>query len=267
MEDHLAFVGSVPEKYDRYMGPIFFEPYAADLTSRLPAREGLRVLELACGTGIATRCLRDSLPVGALLVATDLNGPMIERARSKFRPDEHVEWQEADATALPFADGSFDVVVCQFGVMFFPDKLAAFREAQRVLGPGGEFLFSVWDALENNQLSLVAARAIGEFFPSDPPNFYDVPFGFHDTRRIESMLASAGFESSEILLVEKPGISATAVEAAVALVEGTPMIGQVLARAHLPVSEVVSAVAKAIADRFGDAPVQSTLTALLCRAR
>jgi SAM-dependent methyltransferase len=227
----------------------------------------MHVLELACGTGIVTRRLRDWLPSDARLVASDLNGAMIEQARTKFRSDEHVEWQEADATNLPFADQSFDIAVCQFGVMFFSDKPAAFREAHRVLAPGGEFLFSVWGTLENNELSLVAERAIATFFHSDPPKFYGVPFGFHDPVQIKSMLASAGFESPEVVVVEKPSVCASAVDAAVALVEGTPMIGQVLARAQVAVSEVVNAVAQAIAGRFGDTTVQSTLTALLCRAR
>src|SRR6185436_8265689 len=117
-----AFVGSIPENYDRYLGPVLFEPYAADLVDRLALAERADVLELACGTGIVTRRLRDHLGPGARLVATDLNQAMIEYAQTKFASEDSTEWKQADATDLPFADQSFDAVVCQFGLMFFPDK-------------------------------------------------------------------------------------------------------------------------------------------------
>jgi ubiquinone/menaquinone biosynthesis C-methylase UbiE len=267
MQQHATFIGSVPEKYDRYMGPIFFEPYAEDLVGRLHTFSGMRVLELACGTGIVTRLLRDALPPDAKLLATDLNDAMINQARSKFERDGGVEWRQADAMALPFAAQSFDAAICQFGVMFFPDKLAGFREAYRVLDAGGVFLFSVWDAIEKNQLSFVAAQAVGRFFSVDPPDFYRVPFGFHDRDQITAQLAAVGFSNVEITSVRKRGEAESANDAAIALVEGTPMIGQLLARSEVRASEVVNAVAIAIGERFGDKPVQSTLTALVCTAQ
>jgi SAM-dependent methyltransferase len=151
--------------------------------------------------------------------------------------------------------------------MFFPDKPAAFREAYRVLDDGGVFLFSVWDSIEENPLSLVAAQAAGRLFSADPPEFYKVPFGFHDREQITALLAEAGFSNVEITNVRKRGDAASANDAAIALVEGTPMIGQLLARSEVRVSEVVNAVAIAIGERFGDTPVQSTLTALVCTAQ
>ncbi len=267
MQQHAAFIGSVPEMYDRYMGPIFFEPYAEDLIGRLHTFPGMRVLELACGTGIVTRRLRDALPPDAKLLATDLNEAMINRARSKFERDGEVEWRQADATALPFAAQSFDTAICQFGVMFFPDKLAGFREAYRVLDAGGVFLFSVWDTIEENQLSFVAAQAVGRFFSADRPDVYGVPFGFHDREQITAMLAEVGFSNVEIISVRKRGDAESANDAAIALVEGTPMIGHLLEGSEVRVSEVVNAVALAIGERFGDGPVQSTLTALVCTAQ
>jgi ubiquinone/menaquinone biosynthesis C-methylase UbiE len=145
-EQSARFTGDIPTNYDRGMGPHLFVDYAADLARRVAAARPLRVLEIAAGTGIVTRLLRDILPVTADLVASDLNPPMLDVARQKFRAGERIEFQPADANALPFPDGAFDAVVCQFGVMFFPDKLRAFAEAFRVLKPGGRFLFSVWDA-------------------------------------------------------------------------------------------------------------------------
>ena len=261
-----VFAGRVPEQYDRYMGPIFFEQYAKDLAARLPVRPGMRVLELACGTGIVTRQLRDALPADASLVATDLNPPMIAQAATKFRSGESIEFRQADATRLAFADGAFDAVICQFGAMFFPDKAAAFREAFRVLAAGGVFLFSVWDALEKNELSLVATRAIAAFFPSNPPDFYQIPFGFHNRPEIAAMISAAGFDAVELTTVVKPAIAATAHDAAVALVEGTPMIALIAERGADP-EEIVNGTARAIRERFGDHPVSTVMTAIVCTAR
>lgn len=267
MEERSAFVGSIPENYDRLMGPIFFEPYAEDLAERLRASGAKRVLELACGTGIVTRRLLEVLPADGMLVATDLNEPMIEQARAKFGAGDRVEFRQADALALPFPDGAFDAVVCQFGVMFFPDKPRSFREASRVLAPGGTYLFNVWRALAENELTAVADHAIARFFPDDPPDFFATPFGFHDAQSITLMLARAGFDRIEIVTVEKPGVSASARDAAVGLLQGTPMAGQLAARAPGSVPAIVDAAAAAIRERFGDNPVRSTMSALVCRAR
>ncbi len=151
-----AFVGSIPENYDRYLGPVLFDPYAADLVSRLNVSADASVLELACGTGIVTRRLRDRLGSEVRLIATDLNDAMLSYAARKFKPEDAIEWKQADAADLPFADQSFDAVVCQFGLMFVPDKERALSETYRVLKPGGTFLFNVWDAIEYNELAHIA---------------------------------------------------------------------------------------------------------------
>ena len=186
------FAGSIPAAYDRYLGPVLFQPYAEDLAARLKVDANGSVLELACGTGILTRILRDRLPAATRLVATDLNEPMIENAAQKFRQGEAVEWRQADASSLPFDDASFDAVVCQFGIMFVPDKALSAREAHRVLKPGGVFLFNVWDSMEYNDLGRIAHETISSFFEKDPPTFYQVPFGYHDQNEIRRVLESAG---------------------------------------------------------------------------
>jgi SAM-dependent methyltransferase len=248
------------------MGPIFFEPYAADLVKRLPVFQEMRVLELACGTGIVTRQLRDYLPKSASLVATDLNEAMIDRARGKFSPEENVEWKQVDATSLPFSDASFDAVVCQFGLMFFADKEAAVREVHRVLVQGGTFLFNVWDAMEHNELSLIAHETVGNLFRNNPPDFYQIPFGFHDPRQIETLLEGCGFEDAQVTIVTKSGTCSFAKDAATGLVEGNPIIGQILERKPADVSVIVETVATAIRSRCGDAPVQSKMQALVWSA-
>ncbi|MFN6962326.1 MAG: class I SAM-dependent methyltransferase [Pyrinomonadaceae bacterium] len=260
-----AFTGSVPENYDRYMGPMFFVPYANDIAERLPPL-AQNVLEIACGTGISTRAIRDAMPAEARLVATDLNDGMIEQARGKFAEGEHVEFRQADAADLPFEDASFDVVVCQFGVMFFPDKSAAFGEIHRVLAPGGTFLFNVWDRLERNEISQAVDDAVRELFPDDPPRFYETPFGFNDPPTIQALLEGAGFVDIGYTFVELPCVAASAEDAARGLIQGTPMVGQIMER-HPDVEAVTAAVAEKIRSRFGDDPINTKMQAIVWTAR
>src|SRR5919206_2122742 len=179
-DTYRLFEGSIPETYDRYLGPLLFEPYARDLAARLADLAPARVLETAAGTGVATRALVRALPAGAVIIATDLNRPMLDLAAARLETAE-VTWQQADALALPFADGTFDAVVCQFGAMFFPDKAAAHREARRVLRRGGRFVLSVWDRLERNELAQLVDGAVAARFPEDPPRFLArVPYDYHD---------------------------------------------------------------------------------------
>lgn len=166
----------MPERYDRYLVPLLFDDYATDLTARLPQRDGLRVLEIAAGTGAVTRHLRRALPADATLVATDLNDAMLEYAGAAVGEDG-IEWRQADAQALPFEGASFDVVVCQFGYMFLPDKVAGFREARRVLDEDGLLLASVWNGFDENEVARVLQDLLGERFPDDPPRFLDTPYG------------------------------------------------------------------------------------------
>src|SRR5512146_1561151 len=178
------FTGSIPQLYETYLVPLIFEPYAAELASRLArqASTTTHVLEIAAGTGVLTRALSAALPEHAAIIATDLNQPMLEHAAAlgTARP---VDWRQADALHLPFDDATFDAVVCQFGVMFFPDKVRAFAEARRVLRVGGVFMFSVWDRIEENEFADVVTTALAAMFPEDPPRFLArTPHGYHDRR-------------------------------------------------------------------------------------
>ena len=262
-----AFVGSVPENYDRFMGPMFFEPYAVDMAERLPIEGVESVLEIACGTGIVTRAMRDILPSAARIVATDLNEGMIERARGKFGPDDGIEFRQADATSLPFDDASFDAVVCQFGLMFFPDKLAAMGEVLRVLKPGGTLLFSVWDRMETNDISLAVHETMQNLFPDDPPRFYSIPFGTNDAGLIRSLLEDAGFADVQMMTVTKTSTSPSASDAVRGLIEGTPLFGQIMDRGPERLTEVLDTTADAIRQRFGDNPVTTKMQALVWSAR
>lgn len=265
-DKNAIFGGSIPENYDRYLGPSFFEPFANDMVARLNPERHRNVLEIACGTGIATRQLRDRLSAEARLVATDLNPAMLALAQEKFDRQENVTWLEADAGALAFADGSFDAVVCQFGVMFFPDKETAMRETRRVLSAGGVFLFNVWDSFEQNPVARTAHETIASFFDRDPPSFYQTPFGFHDADLIGRLLRLAGFAEIEISIVKLPCRSRSAADFAIGLVRGNPVAGAIEERGET-VDRVVQAVEKKIGELFGVAPVETTMQALVCRAR
>lgn len=195
-ESDTMFGGSIPELYERHLVPLIFEPYAADLASRVAAAPATRVLEIAAGTGVVTRELAALLPADVTIVATDLNQPMLDHA-ARIGTCRPVEWRHADAMQLPFADRTFDVVVCQFGVMFFPDKVRAFVEARRVLSPGGVFLFNVWDRIEANEFADTVTTALASLFPDNPPSFLArVPHGYFDCTRIARNLAAAGFTAS-----------------------------------------------------------------------
>ena len=176
------FAGSIPELYDRYLGQLLFAPYANDLTRRLSALQRGTLVEVAAGTGIVTRALRAALPADVRIIATDLNEAMLKVAASRVS-EPTVTFQQADAQKLPFADASADAIVCQFGIMFMPDKGAAYREAARVLAPGGLFVFNVWDQLVNNEVSLIVTQAVQALYPQDPPRFFErTPFGDLDRR-------------------------------------------------------------------------------------
>jgi ubiquinone/menaquinone biosynthesis C-methylase UbiE len=187
------FAGSIPEIYQRFLVPLIFEPYAEDLAARVARVAPHDVLETAAGTGVLTRALAARLPA-ARLVATDLNQPMLDLAAARQPDAKKVTWRQANALALPFADHSFDAVACQFGVMFFPDKAQGYREARRVLKPGGRFLFNVWDRIAENEFADVVTQALATLFPQDPPRFMArIPHGYHDVEEIRAQLAAAGF--------------------------------------------------------------------------
>lgn len=260
------FAGAIPEMYDRLLVPLIFAPYADDLAARLRLRAPGRVLELAAGTGAATRALAAQLPPSTEIVATDLNPAMLQHARAvgTARP---VTWQQADALALPFPDGTFDAVVCQFGAMFFPDKSRGFAEARRVLRPGGVLLFSTWDRIEENAFAETVTAVLVARFPERPPRFLArTPHGYHDPAVIRRDLAAGGFAASpEVTTLAARSRAATAEVPAIAYCQGTPLRNELEACSATGVEEGTALAARAIRDRFGPGPVDGKIQAHVMR--
>jgi SAM-dependent methyltransferase len=257
-----VFTGSIPSLYDKYLGPLIFEPYAEDLAQRVAALDAGRVLETAAGTGIVTRALTRSLPASVEIVATDLNQPMIDHAAAQISAGR-VTWQPADAQSLPFPDGAFDVVVCQFGAMFFPDKPRAFAEARRVLRPSGVFFFNVWDRIEENEFADVVTAALETVFPDDPPRFLArTPHGYHDKAAIARDLVQGGFTATpDIVTIAEVGRADSARVPAVAFCQGTPLRNEIEARDASRLETATDVAARAIARRFGDGAVEGRIRA------
>lgn len=246
---------------------MFFQPYAEDLVARLRVAENGSVLELACGTGILTRVLRNNLASTVKLTATDLNEPMFQHAAAKFSKEEAVQWRQADASSLPFADRMFDAVVCQFGIMFVPDKPLAVGEAYRVLNPHGVFLFNVWDAMEHNELAQLTHQTISSYFDKDPPAFYEVPFGYHDKEEIKRVLKEARFQEIKTEVVAKVGEATRSEDAAIGLVQGNPVAVAIAERDPSLVPVITKAAAHAITNRFGERDIRVPMRAIVVQAR
>jgi len=259
-EQELRFAGSVPASYERLMVPLIFQPYADELARRARDLQPTKILETASGTGVVTRALHAAMP-DADIVATDLNQPMLDIAQEQLRSG-NVRFRQADALALPFKNGSFDLAVCQFGAMFFPDKVRGHAEALRVLRDGGSYLLAIWDRIERNALTEVAQQVLIDTFPDDPPLFMrEGPFGYADTDRIEADLHQAGFETVEIETVELRSRSGSAHDAAAALCYGTPLGIELGERAPGSLERVFAAVEQAL-ERFDgpggiDAPMSA----------
>jgi ubiquinone/menaquinone biosynthesis C-methylase UbiE len=257
-----VFAGSIPKLYETQLVPLIFAPYALDVAERIKSRPVARLLEIAAGTGVVTRALAAALDSNVSIIATDLNQAMLDEAAAvgTTRP---VDWRQADAMALPFGDGEFDTVVCQFGAMFFPDKAKAFAEARRVLQPGGSFIFSAWDRISENEFADTVTTALASLFPADPPRFLArTPHGYHDVRTIERDLEAAGFKKPpQIVTVAARSRAQSARIPAVAYCQGTPLRNEIEARDASRLAEATDVAAEAIAQQFGAGAVDGKIQA------
>ncbi len=264
MERDKDFSGGIPELYERTLVPLIFEPYAVDLAKRVIPAKPKRVLEIAAGTGAVTRELASHLPLDCAITATDLNQPMLDvgQRRGTSRP---VTWKRADALQLPFDDESFDVVVCQFGVMFFPDRVQGYREVRRVLNPGGLFIFNVWDRLEDNEFTHVVQETLGHIFPDDPPRFMSrTPHGYYEANVIQRDLRAAHFaDDARFETVTKISRAESTRVVANALCQGTPLRNEIEARDASKLQEASRAAEEALVARFGSGAIEGKIQAIV----
>jgi ubiquinone/menaquinone biosynthesis C-methylase UbiE len=262
-----VFAGSIPEFYERFLVPLIFEPYALDLAGRLAKANPGAVLETAAGTGVLTRAMAAALPAQARLTVTDLNQPMLDHAKSRQPAGSRIEWKQADALALPFEDRGFDAVACQFGAMFFPDKVQGYNEARRVLKPGGHFFFSVWNRIEENDFADVITQALAAVFPQDPPRFMArTPHGYHDEKQIREELKAAGFTNVSFDAVDARSRAPSPRDPAIAYCQGTPLRSEIEARGAPGLEEATNKAAEAMARRFGTGAVDGRIRALVISA-
>ncbi len=245
------FTGNVPDYYDKGLGPVLFEVYAADITARAAAVARKNLLELAAGTGIVTRKLRSALAADIDIIATDLNPPMLDYSAKKFESGENVKFQAVDATDLPFDDASFDTIVCQYGVMFFPDRDRSYQEVYRALSNGGTYIFNVWGSLDVNPLIKHANALLDQFFEKDPPQFLNVPFGYDDPDGIRASLEAVGFKKIEITRLKKEVKIHDIPLLAKSMVNGNPLAEEIRSLGGNP-DDAVVAVQNMVEEKFGD---------------
>jgi ubiquinone/menaquinone biosynthesis C-methylase UbiE len=257
-----VFAGSIPEIYDRLLVPLIFESYASHLAERVLGVRPQRLLETASGTGALTRALASRLPAHAHIVATDLNQPMLDHAARRSPGDGRITWQQANALALPFEDQTFDVVACQFGVMFFPDKVQGYRETHRVLKPGGHFYFNVWDNISSNEFADVVTQALAKLFSEDPPLFMArTPHGYHDVAKIKEELSAAGFASISVERRDDTSRAPSPHDVAIAYCQGTPLRNEIEARDASRLEEATQIAAHELARCFGNGPIEGRVRA------
>ena len=262
-----VFAGSIPEVYDEYLVPLIFEPYAEDLARRTRSLDPANVLEIAAGSGVVSRAVAAVLDSSAQFVVTDLSPPMLDRAASVQDDPGRVEWQPADAMDLPFEDESFDLVLCQFGAMFFPDRVQAYQEAHRVLRQGGAFIFNMWDRIEENDFAYEVTRALADVFPDDPPGFLlRTPHGHYDPATYRSELQTAGFSRVTVEPLDVGSVAPSPAIPAVAYCQGTPLRNEIEARYPPSLEEATARATDAIRLRFGDGEVRSRIRGFVVTA-
>ncbi|HMS82830.1 MAG TPA: methyltransferase domain-containing protein [Nitrospira sp.] len=256
----------VCDLYDQHLGPVLFEPYAIDLARRVASCTEGPVLEMACGTGIVTQQLRTHLKPSVSLTATDINPGMLDYARRKLNGVSGIDWRQADIADLPFPDGAFQAAVCQFGLMFVPDKDRAFRAMRRVLTDGGLLALSLWDRMETNPWGVIVHETVAKFFPDNPPQFFTAPFNSADHDRLQKLLNAHGFDQIDIQTVPMECHSSSARSLAIGMIEGAPILAEIQERGGIP-EPIVKAVAAAYARLGGDRPFRSTMQAIVITAR
>ena len=259
------FSGDIATHYDHFLGPLFFEPYAIEVAKRIDPTSVSIVLEIAAGTGRVTRHIRERIPTGAKLIASDISEDMLAEAKKQLS-HLNIDWQNIDAQQLPFSENSIDLVVCCFGYMFVPNKQKAFAEVYRVLRPGGMFLFTTWDKLENNAASYTSRIIAKEYLEEPLPESYDLATSMSDEAALRLLLRDAGFTKISIEKVQQFSVSPTAKEATYGLVEGGLIYKEIKKLNPAWIDEIKIRIERELAKKFGAAPMIAPMSALFSQA-
>ena len=260
-----TFAGSIPQHYEQYLGPMFFEPYAIEIANRIDPSSVKLALELASGTGRVTAHLREVLPSTAKLTASDISSDMLTIAQEKLK-SANIEWKIIDAQDLPFDSNSIDLIVCCFGYMIVPDRTKAFKEAYRVLKPGATLLFSTWDKLESIGASDVYRKVVKKYLEEPLPEIYSLPFSMYDETEIKNMLRPAGFTKITVEKVKKQSVCSSVKEAAIGLTQGGPIYNEIVHRNPAWIEEIRAAVEKELSEKFGTSPLVAPMSAVITQA-
>jgi SAM-dependent methyltransferase len=257
-----SWVDAMPELYDRGLSAAIFAPYAEVVAQRCAGLEPETVLELAAGTGIVTAQLVRTLP-RARVIATDLNPAMVDWGRERV---PSAEWRAADAMHLDVADHTVDLLVCQFGVMFFPDRPASFAEAARVLRPGGSYFFTAWDEIDTCEFESVLTDILAELLPHDPPTFLArTPHGYHDRDVMQADVTAGGLQVDSIERIELTGTAPSVRALTKGYTLGTPLRFEIERAGDL--DAVVATATERMTARYGEGPASGALAAFLVTAR
>lgn len=262
----LNFNGSVPEVYETVLGNFIFEPFAVDIVNRISNKNAFNVLELAAGTGRVTKHLIHAFSPNAKIVASDISLPMMEKAKLVVS-SQNLTWQQVDIADIPFSEGSFDVIVCQFGVMFLQDKLRAFSEIRRVLKLGGQLLFSTWACIEENPIWKISNQVATKFFGPAPAAIQKSgPFSICNAVDAEAQLHDAGFIHTK---VEKQRITSSISSASLAakgFIHGLPLKDIIIKQNPEILSQIQEEMENSFADHFGNNPLTASFTAFVFEA-
>jgi SAM-dependent methyltransferase len=264
MSTSTRFTGTIPALYERHLGPVLFEPYARAVAERISA-DRRRGLELAAGTGRVTRRLLERLAPDATLIASDFNEPMLAEAQSQLE-DPRLHWHVVDAQQIPFEAARFDLVVCQFGLMFVPDPPRALREMRRVLDHHGLLVITTWGELAHNPACQLLDELAHAELPTDPPTFMRIPFSMGDPVALAALVEAAGFSSVETETVAITGEATSAADLATGFVRGNPLWNQLVERG-IDADAFHARVATTLARAFGDRPCRPPMAAHIVRAR
>lgn len=261
------FLDSIPQAYQEYMAPLIFDPYAADMAERALAHSPTAILEIAAGTGVLTRKIALNLKPNARFTVTDLNLPMLRIAQKNIQ-DDRITWQLCDALSLPFEDHKFDAVVCEFGAMFFPDHVKAYKETNRVLRQNGRFYFSVWDKISENDFAYAVELALEKYFPNNPPKFMSrTPHGYFDQEMIHNELDTSGFSEIEFETLTFTSKAPAAKFVAAAFCTGTPLRSEIESRIPGGLEKATAYVTDVLVELYGSGPLESKMRAFVISAK